>query len=103
MVSTLFCYQLVLLALVCLCLILHARWSSNRHVAYRSLPKSLAPLRKPFKAPKPFAGLTYKPHCAACEQEATSPKSPPAVPPDPMPVSNRCSRRGSATQVMLTT
>ena len=68
MVPTVFIYPIVLLALVCLFLILHARWSSNCPVAYRSLPKSLAPLCKPSKAPKPFAGLTHKPSCAACEE-----------------------------------
>jgi IS1 family transposase len=92
MASTLFFYQLVLFALVCLVLILHALWSRDRKVEYRSLPKSLAPLRKRSKAPKPFAGLTHKPYCAACE-EATHLKLPPPVPPDPMPMSHRRPRR----------
>src|SRR5262245_50412802 len=33
----------------------------------------------------PFAGLTYKPPCAACEQSAAHPKPPPPVSPEPMP------------------
>jgi IS1 family transposase len=92
MALTLFFYQLVLFALVCLVLILHALWSRDRKVEYRSLPKSLAPLRKRSKAPKPFAGLTHKPYCAACE-EATHLKLPPPVPPDPMSMSHRRPRR----------
>jgi hypothetical protein len=72
---------------------LHAMWSSDCSVVGRPLPRLITPPRKRSHEPKPFAGLTYKPHCAACEQEATSPKAPPAVPPDPMPVSNRRPRR----------
>jgi hypothetical protein len=93
MVPTVFIYPIVLLALVWLFLMLHAMWSSDRSVAGRLLPRLITPPRQRSHAPKPFAGLTYKPHCAACEQEATSPKAPSAVPPDPMPVSNRCPRR----------
>jgi IS1 family transposase len=92
MVSILCFYQLVLFALVCLFLIVHALWSSARSVEYRSLPTSLAPPRKRSKAPKPFAGLTHKPYCAACE-EATHLKPPPPMPPDPMPMSYRRPRR----------
>jgi IS1 family transposase len=92
MASALFFYQLVLFALVCLFLILHGLWSSDRKVEHRSLPKSLAPLRKRSKAPKPFAGLTHKPYCTACE-EATHLNPPPPVPPDPMPISHRRPRR----------
>jgi len=65
MASTLFFYQLVLFALVCLFLIVHALWSRDRSVEYRSLPKALALPRKRSKAPKPFAGLTHKPSWAA--------------------------------------
>ena len=39
--------------------------------------------------PKPFAGLTTKPHCALCERETAHPQPPPPVPPDPMPPTNR--------------
>src|SRR5262249_37966365 len=41
------------------------------------------------KEPKPFVGLTHKPPCTACEQEALHPLPPPPVPPDPMPPTNR--------------
>src|SRR5215813_2094401 len=93
MVPTVFFYPIVLLALVWLFLMLHAMWSSDRSVACRPLPQPITPPRKRSHEPKPFAGLTDKPHCATCEQEATPPKAPPTVPPDPMPVSHRRPRR----------
>src|SRR5262245_11398640 len=91
MVPTVF--FIVLLALVWLFLMLCAMWSSDRGVAGRPLSQLITLPRKRSHAPKPFAGLTYTPHRAACEQEATSPKEAPAVPPNPMPASNRCPRR----------
>src|SRR5262249_30501263 len=39
--------------------------------------------------PKPFEGLTQKPHCTLCERETAHPQSPPPVPPDPTPSTNR--------------
>jgi transposase-like protein len=93
MVPTVFFYPIVLLALVWLFLMLHAMWSKDRSVACRPLPQPITPPRQRSHEPKPFAGLTYKPHCAACEQEATSLKAPPVVPPAPMPVSTRRPRR----------
>jgi hypothetical protein len=93
MVPTVFFYPIMLLALVWLFLMLHAMWSRDRSVACRPLPRPITPPRQRSHEPKPFAGLTYKPHCAACEQEATPLKAPPVVPPDPMPMSTRRPRR----------
>jgi hypothetical protein len=93
MIPTVCICPIMLLALVWLFLMLRARCSSDRSVAYRPLPRLITPPRTRSHAPKPFAGLTYKPHCAACEQEATPPKAPPAIPPDPMTVSTRHPRR----------
>jgi hypothetical protein len=53
---------------------------------------STPPRRKRANAPKAFAGLTHKPHCAPCEQEAATPTPPPLVRPDPMPPTNRRTR-----------
>jgi IS1 family transposase len=39
--------------------------------------------------PKPFVGLLHKPHCALCEQEVMYSKTPPPVPPAPMPPTTR--------------
>jgi IS1 family transposase len=52
-------------------------------------PEPLKPTRHRSNEPKPFEGLTHKPHCALCERETASPQSPPPVPPDPMPSTNR--------------
>jgi hypothetical protein len=47
--------------------------------------KPLTPRRKRSNDPKPFAGLTHKPPCALCAQEAAYPQARPPVPPEPMP------------------
>jgi hypothetical protein len=47
------------------------------------------PRCKRTNAPKAFAGLTHKPPCPLCEQEAATPTSPPPVRPDPMPPTKR--------------
>jgi hypothetical protein len=45
--------------------------------------------RKRSNEPKPFEGLTHKPHCVACEHDATHPTVPPPRRPDPMPPTHR--------------
>src|SRR5712691_24851 len=78
MVSHLFFYQLVLVALVWLCVMLHVLWPSDPATCPTILPP---PLPKRNREPKPFAGLTTKPHCDACEH-ATAPRPPaPSAPP----------------------
>src|SRR5215470_9251082 len=64
MVSHLFFYQLVLVALVWLCVMLHWAWPSNPAPVWPATPESLPPRPKRTRAPRPFAGLTTKPHCA---------------------------------------
>jgi hypothetical protein len=83
MIPHLFFYQLVILGLLWLWVMLHYAWSS-RCVATQQRPVTpITPPRKRSNEPKPFAGLTHKPHCAACEHDATHPKTPPPVPPNP--------------------
>jgi IS1 family transposase len=95
MVSDLFVYQLVLWALVWLCLMLHYVWPSDRTAAYHRPPKSVLLPRKHSNEPNPFAGLTHKPDCAACEQAAQAPMvQPPPAPPPPI-----TSTRGRRRQV----
>ena len=89
MVSHLFFYQLVLLALVWLFMMLRSSWPSDRTADGQRPLQPIQPPRKPPKEPKPFAGLTHKPPCAACEQDALQAKLPPPVPPDPLPSTNR--------------
>ena len=84
-------YQLVLFALLWLCVILHLTRPKPAVVASAApvLPKALTPKSHRSHEPKPFEGLTQKPYCALCEQETGASPSGPLVRPDPMPVTNR--------------
>src|SRR5712664_700795 len=87
MVSPLFFSQLVLVALVWLCVMLHVLWPSDPATCPTTLPP---PLPKRHRAPKPFAGLTTKPHCDACEHAtAPRPQAPSAPPPRMVPTRGR--------------
>src|SRR5437870_5309680 len=66
-VSHLFFYQLVLVALVWLCLMLHWAWPSDPAAVCPTTAEPPGPLPKRHRAPTPFAGLTTKPPCDACE------------------------------------
>src|SRR6266571_1733726 len=68
MVSHLFFYQLVLVALVWLCVMLHWAWPSDPATACPTTLEPTSPLPKRNREPKPFEGLTTKPHCDACAQ-----------------------------------
>ncbi len=77
MVSPLFFYQLTLIALVWLCLMLQWMWPSDS-AACPTIPEPLPPLPKRKREPTPFAGLTQKPPCDACEHSgAPHPQTPP--------------------------
>ncbi|MEE8292148.1 MAG: hypothetical protein V3R80_11745 [Candidatus Tectomicrobia bacterium] len=92
MVAPLFFYELVLIALVWLFLLLYWLWPHDP-VARRQAAHVPTPPRRPrSREPKPFAGLTHKPHCALCKHEAAHPQAPPPAPPDPMPPTHRRSR-----------
>ena len=67
MVSHLFFYQLVLVALVWLCVMLHWAWPSDPATACPTTRQPTPPRPKRDREPKPFAGLTTKPPCDACE------------------------------------
>jgi hypothetical protein len=84
-------YQLVLFALIWLFIIVHLTRSKPAVVASATpvLPEPRKPTRHRPDEPKPFEGLTHKPHCALCERETVHPQAPPPVPPDPMPPTNR--------------
>src|SRR5499426_815161 len=82
MASNLLFYQLLLVALVCLCCVLHALWPGARTGVRPTLLQPRSPRPKRSREPKPFAGLLHKPLCAACEQAAESgPKAPRTPPP----------------------
>jgi len=72
MISPLFFYQLVLVALVWLCVMLHWAWPSDPATAQQPTPPQPAPPRRTRShAPTPFAGLTTKSrsYAAAVERQ----------------------------------
>src|SRR5499427_342398 len=87
--------QLVLFALLWLFVILHLSRPKRPVMApaVPALPEPLKPKRPRSNAPKPFEGLTHKPHCALCERDTASPPAPPPIPPDPMAPTNRRPRK----------
>jgi transposase-like protein len=75
-------YQLLLVALVLICLITHVWWLGDSRATPYRLRKPDTPRRKRSKEPKPFIGFLYKPLCVACEQGTDGrPKAPGAPPP----------------------
>jgi IS1 family transposase len=90
MVSPLFFYQLGFLALLWLCIMLHYTWPSDRATQRQGPSQPASPPQKRSRGPKPFAGLTHKPHCDACEQAVEPrPPSPSAPPPRLSPTQGR--------------
>src|SRR6266850_913841 len=95
MVSALCVYPLVLVALVWLCLMLYWAWPSDTR-AYPTTPELPPPPRT--REPKPFAGLTQKPHCDACQHITDShPQAPSAPPPRIVPTRGRRRQVDTAT------
>ena len=98
MIPDLFFYQLVLVALVWLCLMLQWVWPSDRVTAQPTPPPPTLPRRKQRCESTPFVGLTTKPHCDACDQaQAPHPRAPSAPPPQIIMT------RGRRRQVNLST
>jgi IS1 family transposase len=85
-------YQLLLVALVFLCLILHIGWPDPRRPAPQTTANPDQPRRKRSKEPKPFAGYIHKPICEACEQGLDMRPQAPGSPP-PMIILTRGRRR----------
>ena len=84
-------YQLAVVGLLCLCVMLHAIWSSRGAVSPQPLAEPVPPQgkRKRSSDPTPFEGLTQRPPCAACAHAANHPQAPPPRRPDPMPPTHR--------------
>ncbi len=78
--SHLFFYQLVLVALVWLCVMLQWAWPSDPAAACPTTPEPLPPVPKRHREPTPFVGLTTKPHCDACEHAPAPRPHTPAAP-----------------------
>ena len=100
MIPHLVYYQLVILVLLWLCVMLPYLWPSPGPGSFpkRAEPTPIKAKRKRSSEPKPFEGLTQKPHCALCEQDLASPQAPPPLPPDPMPPTNRRPREVDTSQ-----
>src|SRR6266571_2693962 len=81
MASHLLFYQLLLVALVCLCFVLHALWPGARTGVRPTLLQPSPPRPKRSREPTPFDGLLHKPLCAACDQAAASGHKAPSTPP----------------------
>jgi len=97
MVPALFFSQLVLIALVWLYCMLHWVWPSDA-AACPITPEPPSPLPKRKREPTPFAGLTHKPHCDACEHATDScPQAPLAPPPRIVPTRGRRRQVDTAT------
>ena len=96
MVPTLFFYQLVLVALVWLCVMLHWAWPSGCAPAPLTPSQPTPPRPKRRREPKPFAGVTHKPPCDACAQ-ASAPRSHAPLAPPPRIVMTRGRRRAIDT------
>jgi IS1 family transposase len=84
-------YHLAVVGLLWVCIILYYMWPSRGAL---SSPLSAEPMplkrkRQGSNEPKLFAGLTQKPHCAACEHETNPPKLQPPLRPDPKPPTTR--------------
>jgi hypothetical protein len=68
MTPNLLFYQLLLVALVLICIVIHVWWpDSSRATPPRPLMLD-QPRRKRPKGPKLFTGYIHKPLCEACEQ-----------------------------------
>src|SRR2546425_9679602 len=81
MASNLLFYQLLLVALACLCVVLHALWPGARTGVRPTFLQPSPPRPKRSREPTPFAGLLHKPLCAACDQAAASGHKAPSTPP----------------------
>src|SRR5438093_710538 len=78
MVFPLVFYQLVLVALVWLCLMLHWAWPSDPAAVCPTAPEPTPPVPKRNREITPFAGLTTKPHCGRlCARERPPPRGTP--------------------------
>jgi hypothetical protein len=79
--NTLF-YQLLLAALVLICLLIHVWWPDPLRTTSHTQLKPNKPRRKRSKELNPFAGYIHKPLCEACVQGSdTHPKAPGSPPP----------------------
>src|SRR6266567_7203967 len=98
MVSHLFFYQLVLVALVWLCLMLQWAWPSAPAAVCPTAPEPPPPRPKRKREPPPCAGRIHKPHCDTCAHTPDScPQASTAPPPRLVPTRGRRRQVDTAT------
>jgi transposase-like protein/IS1 family transposase len=81
--------QLVIIILLWLCVMLPHLWPSPHREMPTRPGAPIKPKRNRSREPKPFAGLTHKPHCTLCDQETGETAPAPPRRPDPMPPTHR--------------
>jgi transposase-like protein len=83
MVPNVLFYQLLLVALVLICFMIHVWWPDPSRATPPQPLKPDKPQRTRAKEPKPFTGYLHKPLCEACETgtaiRSQAPGSPPPV------------------------
>jgi hypothetical protein len=89
MIPHLFDYQLTVLGLLWFFLMLYYLWPSPCGMAPMQSSKLIIARHKRSNEPKVFAGLTQRPHCAACEHDTNHPQASPPRRPEPMPPTHR--------------
>jgi transposase-like protein/IS1 family transposase len=92
MVPNLLFYQLLLVALVLICMLVHVWWPDRPNGTPQTPRKPGKPRCKRSKELKPFTGYLHKPLCEACQQGADSRPKAPGAPP-PIIIFNRGRRR----------
>ena len=97
MASNLVFYQLLLVALVLICLLIHVGWPNAPSSAPQTSRKPTTRRRKRATDPKPFPGFIHNPLCDACEQALDSRPKAPGAPP-PLLIFTRGRRRTVDTQ-----
>jgi len=81
MAPNLLWYQLLLVALVLSCLLIHVGWPANPSATSKTSLKPDKPRRKRSKDLTPFPRLLHKPLCKAYETGANAPPKAPGAPP----------------------
>jgi hypothetical protein len=74
-------YQLLVVALVVICLLIHVWWPDAPSASPPAARTPDTPRRKRSTAPKPFPGFLYTPLCVACEQGGDERPTAPGAPP----------------------
>jgi hypothetical protein len=97
MAPNLLLYQILLVALVLICLLIHIWWSDDPCIAPQMLRRADKPRRTRSKGPQPFTGFIHQPLCEACEQGADARPQAPGAPP-PLITFTRGRRRAVETQ-----